>query len=231
MPRPRGVVVMTPHFASRSVKLGPTGRGFAMFNMPRFLKRRIPEELDYPSPPSDALATRVEALLAGAHPVERTTDRRGFDHTTWIPLHHLLPAAEAPVVEVSYPFLRDAELVAFGRRLAPLRSEGVLFLASGGSTHNLAAMDFEGTHPVPPWSSEFDAWLEQALAAHEVDALIDWRKKAPAAELAHPDDGAHYRVLLVALGVALGTANTAPLARYPLTGFEAGLSLRCIELS
>jgi hypothetical protein len=38
-------------------------------------------------------------------------------------------------------------------------------------------------------------------------------------------------VLLVALGIALGAADTAPAVRYPLTGFEGGLSLRCVELS
>jgi 4,5-DOPA dioxygenase extradiol len=66
------------------------------------------------------------------------------------------------------------------------------------------------------------------VTASDVDALIDWRAKAPAAYVAHPDDGGHYRVLLVALGYALGTGGAA-LATFPVTGFEEGLSKRCVE--
>ncbi len=123
-PRPSGILVVTPHYASRAVELGRTARGFAMFNLPRPLKRLLPPDAEYATPPSEDLAGRVEALLVGSVPVHRG-DRRGFDHTTWIPLRHMFPAADVPVLEITYPYAREAEQLAFGKRLSPLRAEGV----------------------------------------------------------------------------------------------------------
>lgn len=94
-------------------------------------------------------------------------------------------------------------------------------------THNLAAMDF--VSPPPHWASEFDAWAAETIAGTQVDALVDWRHKAPAVDLAHPDDGGHFRVLLLALGAALGTG--APRVTFPITGFEATMSKRCVQLT
>ncbi|HEY8079066.1 MAG TPA: class III extradiol ring-cleavage dioxygenase [Labilithrix sp.] len=225
LPKPRGIVVMTPHFAARRIELGATARGFAMYDLPPAIKRRLPQDLDYPTPPSAALATRVEQLLG---PLARAEDRRGFDHTTWMPLLCLFPAADVPVLELGYPYVPERDAFALGKKLAALRDEGILFLASGGMTHNLAA-GIAG--PPPPFAREFDAWAEEAIAREDADALVDWRAKAPACELAHPDDGGHWRVLLVALGVALGGARPARRATFPIAGFEGALSTRCVELA
>ncbi len=170
--RPRGIVVMTPHFGSRRLELGTTGKGFAMYDLPPMLKRRIPANLDYATPPSVDLALQVDAL-AGTQGA-RSAGRRGFDHTTWMPLACLFPAADVPVVELTYPYEKDAELFALGTRMARLRDEGVLFLASGGMTHNLASMD--PARPAdarpPAWSTDFDAWATERLVARDVDALV-----------------------------------------------------------
>jgi 4,5-DOPA dioxygenase extradiol len=221
LPRPRAILVMTPHFASRALTLGMTREGFAWYDLPARFSRMLPQDLEYRTPPSAALAARVAALLAA--PVEHAEQRRGFDHTTWMPLKAMFPAADVPVLEIAYPYVPEAEAFALGQKLAPLREEGVLFVASGGMTHNLA-IGVDG--PVPPFATEFDAWAAEALARREIDALVDWRHRAPASLLAHPDDGAHFRVLLAALGVASGGAG----ATFPITGFEAALSLRCVEL-
>jgi 4,5-DOPA dioxygenase extradiol len=228
--KPRGIVVMTPHYATRRLEVGATGRGFAMYNLPAPIKRRIPPDLDYATPPSDAIATRVEALLAGGAPLPRG-ERRGFDHTTWMPLLCLFPAADVPVLEVAYPYRPEAELFAIGRRLAPLREEGILFVASGGMTHSLASFDADADAPVPAWAHDFDAWAAEKIGAEEIDPLIDWRRKAPGVRLAHPDDGAHYRVLLVALGVALGSSAPARRVGFPIAGFESSMSKRCVEMT
>jgi 4,5-DOPA dioxygenase extradiol len=226
LPKPRGILAMTPHFGSRRLEVGATGPGFAMYDLPEGIKRRIPLGLTYATPPSGALGARVDALLGEGTPLPRG-DRGGFDHTTWMPLKCLFPDADVPMLELAYPYVSEAEAFKIGRKLAPLRDEGILFVASGGMTHNLAAMEI-GANP-PAYALEFDAWASERLATEDADALIDWRTKAPAANLAHPDDGGHYRVLLVAMGVALagGTAR----ATFPITGFEATMSKRSVELA
>ena len=230
LPKPRGIVVMTPHFGTRTLSLGPMHRGFGMYDMPGFIKKQLPQDLDYPSPPSEALGARIEQLIASSRPEPVAhQQRRGFDHTTWMPLLYLYPPADVPVVELSYPYRPEPALFALGRELAPLRDEGILFVASGQLTHNLASIDLEKTEAPPAWSREFDAWATETLAHEDLDAVVDWRHKAPAADLAHPDDGGHFRVLIVALGIAAGSGGRAA-ATFPVTGYESTMSRRCVQL-
>ncbi|HEY2366302.1 MAG TPA: class III extradiol ring-cleavage dioxygenase, partial [Polyangiaceae bacterium] len=133
-----------------------------------------------------------------------------------------------PVVEIAMPFMQEKDFLTLGRRLAPLRHQGVFVLASGSITHNLASMNTHADSPpsTPKWAADFDDWTEKTLRARDIDALLDWRKRAPDAELAHPDDGGHFRVMLVALGATSGVAS------FPVTGMEMGTqSKRCVELA
>lgn len=224
LPPPSAIIVMTPHYGTRALSLGQTGPGFAWYDLPNHLKRRLPQDLEYPSPPATELAEHLEATLGHALPHNLT--RRGLDHTTWMPLLCLYPRAAAPVLELSFPYHPDPEIFALGHKLAPLRDAGVLFLASGGFTHNLA-LDLDG--PTPSFAREFDDWARDAFARRDADALLDWRARAPAAELNHPDDGGHFRVALFALGAALGS-NPATAVSFPIAGFDGGLSIRCVEI-
>lgn len=229
LPRPRGILVMTPHFGTRRLELGPTGPGLGLYNMPDWIKSQLPQDLDYRTPPSGGLATRVEELLSGIEPVGRS-GRPGFDHTTWMPLSYLRPAADAPVLEVSFPYRNDAEIFALGKRLAPLRDEGVLVVASGQLTHNLAALRFDRVPDVPAWSRDFDAWGAEVLERGDIDAILDWRHKAPAAEIAHPDDGGHFRVVIFALGALVGSRGPVAPVTFPVQGFESTMSKRGVQL-
>ncbi len=224
LPKPTGIVTLTPHYRSRGVRIGHVGKGHALRSFPAGLGARVPES-EYASPDNAALAKTVADLLA---PLEPTFDeaRAGFDHTTWMPLMHMFPRADVPVVEIALPFMKDEELLALGKRLSLLRHEGTFILASGSATHNLASIG----SPPAPWAEAFDAWLAKTIAARDVAALVDWRAQAPSAELAHPDDGGHYRVMLVALG-AVARDRTFGAATFPVEGFEGGTqSKRCIEL-
>lgn len=225
LPKPTGIVTITPHYRARGLKIGHVGKGKALYSFPDFMRSKLPSDLDYPSPDNTQLAHTVADFLA---PLEPTFDeaRAGFDHTTWMPLLHLFPNAPVPVVEIAMPFFQERDLLTLGRRLAPLRHQGVFILASGSITHNLASMNA----PPRSWATSFDEWAEKTLLAKDVDALLDWRKRAPNAELAHPDDGGHFRVLLVALGASQYV--NGGVANFPVTGMEMGTqSKRCIELA
>jgi 4,5-DOPA dioxygenase extradiol len=125
------------------------------------------------------------------------------------------------------PTLDPAELFDIGRRLAPLRQQGVLIVGSGFSTHNLREMNWhagpEG-HP-PNWSVEFDDWLGQQVLAQNVDALINFEHSAPAAALAHPRTE-HFAPLFISLGAA---ADQGLVSKTPVTGFWFGLSKRSVQ--
>jgi 4,5-DOPA dioxygenase extradiol len=232
IPEPTGIIVMTPHYRAMKLEIGHVGPGFAMYNLPDWILAKTPK-VSYATPTNVDLAKRVKDAIGSWFRVESSTDRIGFDHTTWIPLFHMFPKANIPVVEIAMPFnFREAELVTLGRTLAPLRNERILILASGTLTHNLAAADLEGKTSVPAWSADFDAWVKKTLEARDAAPFANWRKLAPAADIAHPDDGGHFRALLFALGAAATKDGTFQSVRFPVEGFELGnLSKRCVELA
>ena len=127
--------------------------------------------------------------------------------------------ADIPVVPVSIqPEAGPAHAFAMGRALASLREEGVLVIGSGSITHNLG--DFRAGYSEAreaPYVRPFTDWIEQRLAAGDVDALLDYRHQAPFAERAHPTDE-H----LLPLFVALGAAGTSAQARRIDAGIDLG---------
>jgi 4,5-DOPA dioxygenase extradiol len=141
-------------------------------------------QVKYPAPGAPALAGSVRKLLSGPGESVRQVPGRGLDHGAYVPLVEMFPEADIPVLQLSMPTLEPKRLLELGRRLAPLRDEGVLIIGSGFFTHNLRAIAPDGQ--VSSVMAEFDEWGRQVLAAHDLDALLDFEHKAPAGHLAHP---------------------------------------------
>jgi 4,5-DOPA dioxygenase extradiol len=126
------------------------------------------------------------------------------------------------------PDLDPEHLFRVGQRLAPLRDEGVLIVGSGFMTHGLPfiAEYFAGKPGAPQWSVDFDRWAAEALARGDLDALFDFRAKAPGMPYAHPTVE-HFAPLFVTLG-AVARPDQAPTTR--IEGFAFGLSKRSFEV-
>jgi 4,5-DOPA dioxygenase extradiol len=217
LPRsPRGIVAITPHVRAEYVSLAASG--VARRSFPRRFLEGI-GNIQYAPPPADALAGQVRGLLATAQVPLAPDPHAAFDHTIWMGLLHMFPAANVPVVEMAMPFMPPERLFEIGQALAPLRDEDVLIISSGSLTHNLAALFVPET---PTWAKEFDQWIGATLDAGDIDAVLDWRSKAPAADIAHPDDGGHFNVMLYALGAATGAKGTIEHASAADLDFEFG---------
>jgi 4,5-DOPA dioxygenase extradiol len=219
LPRPDSILVVSAHWENAPVSVSATRTVplyYDFWGFPRYYY-----EVTYPAPGAPRLAESVRRLL-GAQVHEHAG--RGLDHGAYVPLVEMYPAADVPVIQLSMPTLDPRELMDLGRRLAPLRDEGVLIMGSGFFTHNLREFVFEG--PVPEWSREFDDWGKATLAAGDVDALLDFARKAPAARTAHPRTE-HFAPLFVTLGAG---EDDLAAQRPVIEGFWGGLAKRSVQL-
>ncbi|MEO3765598.1 class III extradiol ring-cleavage dioxygenase [Streptomyces sp. B8F3] len=223
LPRPRAVLVVSAHWEEAPVALGATTTVPLVYDFWGFPEHYY--RVRYPAPGAPGLAESVRKLLRTPGDAVQDFPDRGLDHGAYVPLVEMYPDADIPVLQLSMPTLDPERLLALGRRLAPLRAEGVLIVGSGFFTHNLAALRHTGEGP-PAWSAEFDAWGREALAAQDVDALLDFVHKSPAGRLAHPRTE-HFAPLFVTLGAA---EDDLPTQRSVIDGFWMGLAKRSLQL-
>ncbi|MGP1683793.1 MAG: DODA-type extradiol aromatic ring-opening family dioxygenase, partial [Giesbergeria sp.] len=182
----RGVLIMSPHWVAPGARVTmgehpATWHDFGGFPPALY-------QLQYPAPGAPALAREVLGLLQAAGIEAEGDAKRPFDHGAWVPLMHLFPQADVPVVQLALPqHAGPAEVFALGTAVQSLRSQGVLVVGSGSMTHNLGEF-FGGAREPAPYVLAFSRWIEAALARGDMAALLDYRRQAPQAERAHPTE-------------------------------------------
>lgn len=200
-PAPRAVLVASAHWETDLPMLTGSEKPETIHDFGGF-----PEALyaiRYPAPGASDVAARAVELLKDAGIAAGVDGCRGLDHGAWVPLMHMFPEADVPVVELSVqPARGPAHHIALGRALAPLAQEGVLIIGSGHATHNLRDWMQQMRRPgALPYVAQFADWLADRLAKNADEALVGWREQAPDAARAHPSDE-HLLPLLVAYGAA-----------------------------
>lgn len=185
-------------------------------------------QMAYPCPGDRAVAQAVALLLERGGFEARLDPERGLDHGVWVPMSLAIPDARVPVIQVSLPMPSNPEaLIALGKALAPLRSEDILLIGTGGIVHNLSRLEMDTANNISePWAAEFDQWVADRAAALDTDALRAYGRLAPHAGAAVPTSE-HFDPLLVVMGTAL--PNDSLMNLY--AGFRYGtLSLRSFSL-
>jgi 4,5-DOPA dioxygenase extradiol len=222
MPKPKSILMVSAHWEERPATLGATRTVPLVYDFYGFPERYY--ETSYEAPGAPDLAARVRDLLRQKGIPSTDDPERGLDHGAYVPLVAMYPEADVPVLQVSMPGLDGEALLELGRTIAPLREEGVLVFGSGFLTHNMAYAFRPG---VPAWAREFDDWAKDALERFDVDALRDFRSRAPAARQALPT-WEHYAPVLVAAGAAAGER---PRTTFPIAGFwmEGAFTKRSVQ--
>ena len=194
----RALLVVSPHWQTRGVRVQATSRPATIHDFGGFPEPLY--RLQYTPDGAPEIAAQAAALLEAAGFPVQLEEARGLDHGAWVPLLHMRPAADIPVLQVSMPHDLDAGgALRLGRALAPLREAGVMVVGSGSLTHNL--YEFRRDVRDPEYAAEFADWVHQRVLEGDTDALRDYRDRAPHAARAHPTEE-HYLPLLVAAGAA-----------------------------
>ncbi len=212
VPAPRAILVISAHWFINATAVTAMPRPRTIHDFFGF-----PQELfdvEYPAPGAPDLAELV-ADIAEPTWVGLDSDSWGIDHGTWSVLRHAFPDASVPVVQLSLNAFESLDYhLELGRRLAPLREQGVLIVGSGNIVHNLRAIDFSRPDDGFDWARRFDdaaadLLIDTPAELLTLDAHPDFAKAVPT-----PD---HFLPLLYIAGLA----DTQPLDPL-IKGYAAG---------
>ncbi len=197
-PNPKAVLCISAHWETDRPEVSSVDRPETVhdfYGFPSALYRII-----YPVKGTPEMAESVAKLVRLSGLECTVNESRGLDHGAWVPLMLMFPRANVPVVQLSIQHHLDtASHLKLGKAVSSLRNEGVLILGSGGAVHPLGYADFWEGKDTDKWALSFDEWLTEAVMNGDVDALVDYRRRAPYPERAHPRPD-HYMPILAALG-------------------------------
>lgn len=224
LPRPKAVLAVSAHWYGPGLSVTSSASPKTIHDFYGF-----PEELygiEYRAPGSVELAMSVEDLLA---PQKVVLDQnRGLDHGTWCVLRHVFPDAGVPVVQLRIDASKSSEFhYEIGKRLAPLRREGVLVVGSGNLVHNLSMYSWEVRSPFAyDWAERFEQRVRKILAVRDDSKLIDYGGLGRDAELSIPTPD-HYLPLLY----VLGAGDSVERLSFPVEGIEGGsMSMLTVQI-
>jgi 4,5-DOPA dioxygenase extradiol len=154
VPRPRAILAISAHWYINASAVTAMAEPKTIHDFYGFPDRLY--AVDYPAPGDPDLAAEIADLAAPTW-VGQDRDSWGIDHGSWSVLVHAFPTADIPVVQLSInankPFDYHVDL---GRRLAPLRQQGILILASGNLVHNLHRIAWDQPDSGYDWAARFD---------------------------------------------------------------------------
>jgi 4,5-DOPA dioxygenase extradiol len=213
VPNPKAILCVSAHWYTEGTAVTAISRPKTIHDFYGFPQSLF--DVQYPAPGEPKLAARVRELLA---PLDVGLDESwGLDHGTWSVLKHAYPKADVPVVQLSIDGTRPPQFhYETGRRLAPLRDEGVLIAGSGNVVHNLRLMQRGGGQAFG-WAVRFNETIREALATRDHRALIDFGKLGEDAQLSVPTPEHYLPLLYIA---ALQGADEA--MTFPVDGYDLG---------
>lgn len=203
LPRPSAILIVSAHWDTRIATLSLAAQPETIHDFGGFPKAMY--EIQYPAKGAPAVAKKAAALLEDSEIAVKLEPTRGLDHGAWVPLMLMYPEADIPVAQLSVQSqLGNAAHYQLGQAISQLQEENIMIIGSGAITHNLydfftAQRDARVLSYVP----EFTNWVADKIEQNDIDALMDYRAKAPSGTRAHPSEE-HLLPLFVALGAGHG---------------------------
>ena len=218
LPRPRALLVVSAHWYFGATAVTAMAQPRTIHDFYGF-----PPELfafDYPAPGAPDVAAEI-AEEVKPHWLGLDRDQWGLDHGTWSVLAHVYPKADVPVVQLSINALKSIDYhLDLAARLAPLRSRGIMILASGNVVHNLRRIQWDKPDAAFDWAERFDDAVVEQLEQAPADILRTAEHADYPLAVPTPD---HFIPLLYLAGAADGDA-VRPLVR----GYAMGsISMTC----
>lgn len=192
--RPRAVVVVSPHTATRVPVLSMATRYEAVHDFGGFPEALYQLRYAPPGAPVPLLQSVADQLRAAKVPVQ-TAASEGIDHGIWTLLLRMWPDADVPVIPLSLvPNASPEQQWAVGQALGAMTQPGLMVIGSGAFTHHLGRYFSQWRSGTPSDGSvaadvaAFQDWVHDKVRVGDWTALMDYRRLAPEASRQHPTD-------------------------------------------
>ncbi|HEY4646851.1 MAG TPA: 4,5-DOPA dioxygenase extradiol [Steroidobacteraceae bacterium] len=215
LPKPRAVVSVSAHWYGAGTAVTAMAAPATIHDFGGFPRELY--EVSYPARGDPVLAERIAMMLRPT--VVQLDHEWGLDHGTWCVLRHVFPQADVPVIQLSIDARQPPAFhYELGRRLAPLREDGILVIGSGNIVHNLRLYAWRRYDAEPlDWALRFDQEVRRLLANGADAGLIDYGAISPDAALAVPTPD-HYLPFLY----VLGQRSAGEPVGFPVQGIDGG---------
>ena len=213
--RPQAVLCISAHWYLPATLVTGTTEPRTIHDFGGFPKELY--QVRYPARGDTKLARRVQQLLAPL-PVGIDTSW-GLDHGTWSVLVHVFPDADVPVVQLSIDETQPPDFhFELGKRLTPLRDEGILIIGSGNLVHNLHTYSW-GKHTSEPydWAVRFETTARELMLNGDFEPLVHYDTLGRDAVLSIPTPD-HYLPLLY----VIATKRNDDTVTFPVEGVDGG---------
>jgi 4,5-DOPA dioxygenase extradiol len=198
LPKPRAILAISAHWYTRGTAVTAMANPRTIHDFGGFPQALF--DTRYPAPGAPALAQEIAGLLA---PINVHLDTCwGLDHGSWGVLIKMYPEADIPVVQISIDGTRPALWhFQLGQKLAALREQGIMLVASGNVVHNLRMARWQDDREAFPWATAFNQYVRDNLSWQgptEKHPLVNFMQHEGAA-LSNPTPE-HYLPLLYIIG-------------------------------
>ncbi|MDY4322834.1 4,5-DOPA dioxygenase extradiol [Pectobacterium brasiliense] len=224
LPRPKAIIAVSAHWYTRGTAVTAMENPRTIHDFGGFPQALF--DTQYPAPGSPELAARIQQVLA-PYPVTADQSQWGLDHGSWGVLIKMYPDADIPVVQLSVDGTQPAAYhYELGRKLAALRDEGFMIVASGNVVHNLRMVKWDGDAKPYPWAISFNQFVRDNLTYQGDDhPLVNFMQHEGAA-LSNPTPDHYFPLLYV-----LGSWNGKEAIGIPVDGLEMGsLSMLSVQV-
>lgn len=221
--RPKALLVISAHWYFGATAITAMSKPRTIHDFYGFPQALF--DFQYPAPGDTDLAREIVELVKPQW-MGLDRDQWGIDHGAWSVLAHMYPDADIPVLQLSINALRPLDYhLELAAKLASLRNQGVMIIASGNVVHNLQKLQWREQELAYDWAERFDDAVVEQLAQEPGDILrvLDH----PDYDLAVPTPD-HFIPLLYLAGLAAAeNTKLEPLMRGHTMG---AISMSCFGL-
>lgn len=229
IPKPKAILVISAHWLTdgtfvTAMERPPTIHDFGGFPKALF-------DVEFPAPGDPMLAKQVQSLVKTQ--TVKLDYEWGLDHGTWSVIKHIYPKADVPIVQLSMDYKNSPEQhYLLAKELVPLRSQGILIIASGNIVHNLRMVAWDRLNEVYgfDWAIEVNQKVKDWITTNDIKSLLSIRSKGKEFEWAIPTNE-HYLPLLYTIGTRLESDSVSFFNDKPVAGALTMTSVRFDSLN